>query len=254
MNEVLCERHDGWAELILNRPERRNAIDGPLAESMLAALNALNNDPAVRVIVLRGAGGALCSGLDLKAFSAQPTPDWVAGFSGRWHAVHQALIESSKVLVVALERYAINGGAALALAGDLLVCGAGAYLQVAEIQIGMGAPKNIAWLMLRHGEATAARICLLGDRIDAQNLLREGIATEVVDDDQVVARACAIAQRIAAFPPKGTPAIKTALRSASLRMAPRDWFAAVTANDPLSGTGGAPPQLAQPGAVTPKPA
>ncbi|MBK8767680.1 MAG: enoyl-CoA hydratase, partial [Burkholderiaceae bacterium] len=42
LNEVLCERHDGWAELILNRPDRRNAIDGPLADGMLAHLQALN--------------------------------------------------------------------------------------------------------------------------------------------------------------------------------------------------------------------
>ena len=79
----------------------------------------------------------------------------------------------------------------LAIAGDLLVVGQGAYLQVAEVQIGMAAPKNIAWLALRHGEALAARLTLLGDRWDAEQLLRSGIASEVVADDQVAARACA---------------------------------------------------------------
>ena len=103
MNEVLCERHDGWAEVILNRPERRNAIDGPLAEGMLSTLLALNADDSIRAIVLRGAGGALCSGLDLKAFSAEPAPEWLAGFNARWSAVHQALLDTSQVLVVALE-------------------------------------------------------------------------------------------------------------------------------------------------------
>ncbi|HPU52347.1 MAG TPA: enoyl-CoA hydratase/isomerase family protein [Burkholderiaceae bacterium] len=242
MNEVLCERHDGWAELILNRPDRRNAIDGPLAEAMLTHLLALNADSSIRVIVLRGAGGALCSGLDLKAFSAEPAPPWLATFNARWAAVHQALLDCPKVLIVALERYAINGGAALALAGDLLICGAGAYLQVGEVQIGMAAPKNIAWLALRHGEATAARLCLLGDRMDAQALMRERIATEVVADDEVVARACALAQRIAAFPPTGPSRIKTALRAASLLMAPGDWFAAAAAHDPQAGQTTRPPR------------
>ena len=246
MNEVLCEHHDGWAELILNRPDRRNAIDGPLAEGMLSHLQSLNADASIRVIVLRGAGGALCSGLDLKAFSAEPAPPWLAGFNARWSLVHQALLECPKVLVVALERYAINGGAALALAGDLLVCGAGAYLQVGEVQIGMAAPKNIAWLALRHGEATAARLCLLGDRLDAQALMRERIATEVVDDDQVVTRACALALRIAGFPPQGPSRIKTALRAASLRMAPGDWFAAAAAHDPLASQASRPPRPARP--------
>ncbi len=56
MNEVLCERHDGWAEVIFNWPDRRNAIDGPLAEGMLSTLLALNADDSIRALVLRGAG------------------------------------------------------------------------------------------------------------------------------------------------------------------------------------------------------
>ena len=241
MDDVLCERHDGWAEVILNRPQRRNAIDGPLVDALLATMSELNRDDATRAIVLRGAGGAFCSGLDLKAFAQQPRPDWLDGFNGRWHAVHVSLLECPKVLIVALERFAINGGAALALAGDLLVCGRGAFLQVGEIQVGMAAPKNIAWLVLRHGEATAARLCLLGDRLDADTLLRERIATEVVDDERVPERARELARRIAAFPAPGPDRIKTALRAASLRMHARDWFEQAAAFDPLAGATSAPP-------------
>ena len=53
---VLLERHEGWAELVLNRPDRRNAIDGPLAAGMLDALDAIRADPSLRAVVLRGAG------------------------------------------------------------------------------------------------------------------------------------------------------------------------------------------------------
>lgn len=240
--EVLCHHHDGWAELVLNRPERRNAIDGGLADALLAHLTRLNADTSVRAVVLRGAGGSLCSGLDLKAFNADPRPEWLPRFAATWHAVHLALLRCPQVLVVALERHAINGGAALALAGDLLVVGQGAYLQVAEVQIGMAAPKNIAWLALRHGEALAARLTLLGDRWDADQLLRNGIASEVTADDQVADRACAIARRIAGFPPQGPLRIKSALRAASLRMQATDWFDAVSRHDPLAGAGNAPPK------------
>ena len=69
--------HDGWAELVLNRPERRNAIDGDLGMALAGALRALDTDDAVRVILLRGAEGAFCSGLDLKAFRADPPPEWL---------------------------------------------------------------------------------------------------------------------------------------------------------------------------------
>lgn len=240
--EVQCHVHDGWAELVLNRPERRNAIDGWLADALLAHLTALNANDAVRAVVLRGEGGSLCSGLDLKAFNAEPPPAWLPRFPATWHAVHLALLQCPQVLVVALERFAINGGAALAIAGDLLVAGQGAYLQVAEVQIGMAAPKNLAWLALRHGEALAARLTLLGDRWDADQLLRSGIASEVVPDDQVIARARAIAQRIAGFPPQGPLRIKSGLRAASLRMAATDWFGAVTQHDARAGVSNAPPK------------
>ena len=95
---VQCHRHDGWAELVLNRPERRNAIDGLLADALLAQLSALNADDTLRAIVLRGAGGALCSGLDLKAFNAEPPPEWLPRFAPTWHAVHLALLQCPQVL------------------------------------------------------------------------------------------------------------------------------------------------------------
>jgi enoyl-CoA hydratase/carnithine racemase len=239
MSAAIVERHDGWAELVLNRPERKNAIEGTLAEDFRAALAELNADESIRAIVMRGAGGAFCSGLDVKAFNTDPPPAWGPTFRSTWDEVHCLLIESPKVIVGALERYAINGGAALAIACDLLVAGKSAYVQVGEIRIGMAAPKNIAWLALRFGEAAAARICLLGDKLDAERLLREGIASEIAEDDQVVARACALAAQIAAYPPNGVPRIKTALRAASAGMRPRDWFEYAAKHDPLAQSAGA---------------
>lgn len=232
---VLCERHEGWAELIMNRPRVKNAIDGTLAQGMLDTLRLLNADASVRAIVLRGAGGAFCSGLDLKAFNADPPPAWKASFPQRWDEVHGELIASRKVLIVALERYAINGGAALAFAGDLMFCGQGAFVQVAEIQIGMAAPRNIAWLALRHSEATVARLCFLGDRIDANELVRQGIATQAVADDAVVSSAQACAARIATYKAEAVAAIKSSIRAASAQMPARDWMAACAAADPLAG-------------------
>lgn len=211
---VLLQRHDGWAELVLNRPERRNAIDGPLAEGLVAHLKALKNDDSVRALVLRGAGGCWSSGLDLTVFKGEPAPPWRANFFSTWAALHQALLEAPQALVLALERHAINGSASVAMASDLMVVGQGAFLQVAEVQLGMAAPMNMAWLAMRHGGALAARLTLLGERWDADTLLRQGIATEVVPDDQVVARACALATRIAGYPPPGPKLIRAGLRDA----------------------------------------
>ena len=70
-----------------------------------------------------------------------------------------------KPVVGALQRFAINGGAALAIACDLLIVGRESFIQVGEAQIGMAAPYNLAWLSLRHPESTIARVALIGDRI-----------------------------------------------------------------------------------------
>ena len=158
MKEVEFVAHGRWAEVVLNRPERRNAINGPLGEALAAAIERAGADDGIQAVLLRGADGAFCSGLDLKAFNADPPPDWMPRFSAIWRAAHKAIFECKKPIVAALERFAINGGAALALSADLLVAGETAFLQVGEVRQGMAAPYNMAWLRLRHGENTAAAI------------------------------------------------------------------------------------------------
>lgn len=235
MNEITVEKHQGWCELILNRPERKNAIEGNLARGLKDALASLETDEDIRAVVLRGAGGAFCSGLDTKAFGEMPKPDWVAGFPALWESVHTALMSSNKVWIVALERYAINGGASLALAGDLLVCGRSAFLQVGEITIGMAAPRIASWLALRHSESVAARLCLTGERIAADDLVRLGIATEVAEDDKVVERACERARLIANFPAQSVQAVKSGMRAATMRMPAREWSQACAKHDVFAG-------------------
>lgn len=228
---VLISRHDGWADLTLNRPATRNAIDMATAEALADAILTLEADATVRAIVLHGANGAFCSGLDLQAIKGHA--EGLAGFAVRWDRVHAALIASRKVWIVALERHAVNGGAALALAADLLVCGEGAFMQIAEIRIGMNAPRNIAWLALRHGEAVAARLCLLGERVPATELLRLGVATEVVADGDVLARARDMAAQVGGFPAETVQAVKGTLRAASARMAAAHWFDACRNAEPV---------------------
>lgn len=232
---VLVQRQGRVVEIILNRPERRNALTGPLALKLAETIEELNQDEEVSVLLLRGGGGAFCSGLDLKEFSRDPQPDWVSTFGQTWRRVHRALYDSSKIVVGALERAAVNGGAALALACDFLIVGDGSFLQVGEIQQGMPAPMNMAWLRLRHSEATAARVALLGDRIEGQALVDLGLAFSSVPDDAVVAEAKVLADRMAAHDPGGVRRIKTMLRRAGFADDAEQWFERATAADPLSG-------------------
>jgi len=213
MSEVVVTRHEGWAEVVLNRPEVKNAINGPLGRALSAALRDVSTDEGVRVVLLCGAGGAFCSGLDLKDFNADPPPDWRPEFQNIWRGAHKALFDCGKPIVGALERYAINGGAALALAADLLIVGEDAFLQVGEVQQGMAAPYNLAWLRLKHSEALACRIALVGRRFPGTELAAMGVAHQAVPASDVLDTARALAAQLAGYPAGALTRIKAGIRA-----------------------------------------
>jgi enoyl-CoA hydratase/carnithine racemase len=218
------ENTGGVLELILDRPERKNAITGPLVDALRGALQEAAADDAVRAVIFRGAGGAFCSGLDLKEFNADPRPGWVTGFQAGWRGLHEQIFAFDKPVVCALERYAINAGAALALSADFIVAGNGAFLQVGEVIQGRPAPMNIAWLRFRFGDALARRVTLLGRRIPGPELAALGIAIESVEDDAVAVRARELAAELAQMPPSGLATTKAALRALDLPGGPNSWF------------------------------
>jgi enoyl-CoA hydratase/carnithine racemase len=196
---VKVERHGARVEIVLNRPERKNALTHETTIALRDAIRAASIDDSVNCILLRGADGVFCSGIDLKESGDGTKP----GPMPAWPEVHAALYSSPTPVVVALEKYAINAGAALALAAPVVVAGESAFLQVGELAIGVAAPMCAAWLHLRHAPAVADRLVYLADRVSSSELLRLGVVTEVVPDDEVVTRAREIADRIASYPVRG---------------------------------------------------
>lgn len=225
---VRVESHGAWGELVLSRPARRNALIGPMAVELRLGLTELVRSGA-KAIVLRGEDDAFCSGLDVDAFAADPPPPWRETWPQDWLALHRDLYACPAVIVGALQRFAINGGASLALACDLLVAGEGAFLMVGEAALGMHAPMNIAWLRLRVGEAVATQLVLGADRATAADLHRFGLAYKVVADTSVTTDAEALAQRLGSFPGRGLAAIKDSLRRP---LGDSDVFAAMMQGDP----------------------
>lgn len=228
---VLTALHEGWGELALNRPDRRNALAPGSAAALRDGLAGLLEGGA-RVIVLHGEGGTFCSGLDIDLFQGGAGGAWAAD----WTGFHRDLLACPAVVICALERYAINAGAALALGSDLVVAGEGSVLTVGEAAIGMHAPMNLAWLRLRAPESVAAQLALGAGRMSGADLHRLGLAWALVPDAGVLEHARTSAARMAGWPPGTLAGIKAALR----RPVPEggDVFDAVQARP---GQRGAPP-------------
>ena len=208
MSNVRVQRDGRRGELVLNRPERKNSLIGPLVEELLAGLRQLEAEPEIGSILIRGAEGGFCAGLDLKEFRAEPPPPWREEFSACWCAFHAACFDCSKPIVGALEGFAIAGGSGLALACDLLIVGDGAFLEVAEARLGMGAPMNVAWLRIKVGLTRTYEMVMAAERYYGADLVRMGLAMESVPDAEVLAKARALADRLAGFPPEGHAATK----------------------------------------------
>ena len=216
--------HEGWAEIIIERPDRRNSLIPPLAGEIRDYIEQSNEDDNISAIVLRGEGGYFCSGIDLKALQADPPPPWSGKDVGDVRSMHMALYYCKKPVIAALEKFAINAGASLAFACDLIVAGETAFLQIGEIQQGVGIPMNAAWLKIKTTEFQAARLAFLGDRVKAPELLRLGLISEYVSDDSVVERCNEIAATIASYPPAAAVAIKQSLVAQRGIDSPEDFF------------------------------
>lgn len=218
---VRIETHGHRADIILSRPERKNSITSELAEQLRDAIRTASHDAATHCILLRGDGGVFCSGIDLAVSGDGKKP----GPMPAWPDVHAALYASPVPVVVALEKYAINAGAALALAAPVVVAGESAFLQVGELAIGVAAPMCAAWLHLRHAPAVADRLVYLADRVPAPELLRLGVVTEVVTDADVVSRAEELADRIAGYPVAGRVAMNQKWKQLRGEISdPETWF------------------------------
>ena len=210
--EVLVSVEDGVASITLNRPHRKNAITGPLADGLADAFRAVSARDEVNVVLLSGAGGGFCSGLDLVEYNADPPPSWMSTATESLVAAHLAIFDCPVPVVGALERFAVNGGAAFALACDLLVVGETSFIQVGEIRQGMAAPMNLAWLLARHPGSVATQLVLTGRRFNGPDLHRLGLALDVVADAEVKESASALAADLAAWPSANVRNLKGAIR------------------------------------------
>ena len=208
---VLVELEEGIGELVLNRPAKRNSLTGPFVNELAAGLESLSSNADCKVIIIRGNGGYFCAGLDLKAFAEDPPPAWRAQFKNDWMNFHNDIFNCPKPVLGALESFAIASGSALAFACDFLVVGKNSFLHVAEVERGLMAPINTAWLSIRYSYASALKILVQGQRYYGDELVSLGIADRCVDDVEVVQATRELGRRLAGFDPRVVQSMKRSL-------------------------------------------
>ena len=196
---VTTEKQGAVTTVILSRPERRNAIDRPTAQSLARAFRAFERDREARVAVLWGAGGTFCAGADLKAIAAGTARLPSTYGDG---PLGPTRMRQGKPVIAAVAGYAVAGGLEVALWCDLRVVEEDAVMGVFNRRWGIplldGGTVRLPAIV---GLGRALDLILTGRPVDAREALTIGLANRVVPHGQARREAEALAQTIAAFPP-----------------------------------------------------
>jgi len=207
------------ATITLNRPERKNALDGPAWGLLREHLARVDADPAVRAVILTGAGGEFCSGADVTAPRGNAHPLRRLGHIG---ATLIALHELTKPVVARVDGVAVGAGWNLALCCDLIVATPRSRFSQIFARRGLSLDCGGSWLLPRLvGLHTAKRLAYFAEIISAEEAMRLGLVTWLVGEDEVVAFTHRIARDLAAAPPVAIAQNK-ALLHRSHRMSFRD--------------------------------
>ncbi len=198
--------HESTATVILNRPEKRNALSRALLADLAGALEELHLDRQVRAIVIAGSGSAFCAGMDLnEMLETSQSPD----AAERWHSdavlyrdLLETMLQFPKPLIAAVGGPALAGGAGLVLSCDIVIAADSATFGVPEPRRGLVAGIVAPLLAFRVGGGRAGYLLMSATPIDAAEALRMGVFHEVVKADHLWPRANHLAKQCAASSPE----------------------------------------------------
>jgi len=185
----LHRRPGGAVELVLNRPERLNALDGDLLDALVAAVEDVAADRSVRAVLVRGAGRAFCAGGDLRAAAESSDELGMEDRTARlrrWARAAELLRAMPKPTVAAVRGPAVGAGLGLALACDLRIASESAFFAAGYVKVGLSGDFGTAWSLTTHlGGSRARAMLLLGETLHADDALRAGLLLRTVDDTEL---------------------------------------------------------------------
>ncbi len=197
------------ARIVLNRPERLNAINGEMVAELREAVAAANEDASVRVIVLSGAGRAFCAGYDLDwGTKAEEASQRAAG--GQWDAVRDyvgmsrnvrafmSLWESPKPVIAQVQGWCVGGGTDMALCSDLIFAAEDAQIGYPPARV-WGEPTTVMWVY-RLGLEHAKRLMLTGEPLSGLEAARLGLASKAVPAGELADAVDEIARKLSGIP------------------------------------------------------
>jgi enoyl-CoA hydratase/carnithine racemase len=205
---------DGVAVLTLDNPDQRNAMSEEMTRSWTAAVDALADDPTVRVVVVTGAGSAFCSGGNTGWISSEPDAS-VDHLRTRMMAFYRAWLSIRRLevpTIAAVNGPAIGAGLCLALACDIRYAASGATLGAPFVRLGMHAGMAGTWLLPNVvGPAAARDLLLTGRVVDADEALRLGLVSRVIEPERFTEQVLVAAGQVAASAPIASRLTKLAL-------------------------------------------
>ena len=213
MNFVTLHNQGPVSIVTLNRPERLNAMSGPLMTELHQALVAAHADPDTRAILFTGAGRAFCAGDDLKEFEHQSaSPAAVADMCDQIQQITRDLMFGPKLVIGAIHGYAVGGGFEWVLNCDISVAADNLVAFFPEMSLGHFVTGGVTQLLPQTvGYQKAMELFVLGERVDAATLLQLGLVNRVVPLAEMMDTALALANQVAARSTLATGLLKRAM-------------------------------------------
>lgn len=207
---LLLDRDGGVLTLTLNRPDKLNAIDNPLADALLDALRSAAADPAVRAVRLRGHGRAFCAGRDVSAPPTERDLELV-------QAVARAIVTHRCPVIAAVHGWTVGAGFEWMMNADVVVAATDTRFKLPEASLGVFVTGGlVATLPAAVGPMRAKALTLLGEAFDAPQALAWGLVYRCVPVDELDAVSLAAARQIAALAPDVASAFKRVLNQIGL--------------------------------------
>lgn len=216
---ILIDRHAGWVEITLNRPDRRNALNEDMHRALRAAMEDAVGDESCRAILLTGNGKGFCAGQDLGDRDPRRMdgpPDLSDTLNRYYNPLIRLIRGARKPVVCAVNGVAAGAGANIALACDIVLAAESARFIQAFAKIGLVPDAGGSWILTRLlGEARAKALALTGEPVTATTAAEWGLIWKACPDDALMAEARALADGFAKGPTVGYALTKELIHAAA---------------------------------------